>query len=167
MEWCYIGADPGVRGGLVAVHDMPKQPPWFLNLEGNDHREILRWLRAMERGSRSIYAVLEEIPLSIFGIKKSSMSKLYGSYTELRMALAAVGIPFSEVPPKVWLREFVEPRKKGESEAHWKNRHRDAARVLFDDGSISKDMSDAYLLSVYCKRLRLNQLSGVEDGKAA
>jgi len=163
MTNCYMGVDPGSKGGLVAVSDV--QPPWFYNLEKGDPDGALDWTRNIVEEFDNVFAVLEQIPRSIFGIRKGDMSLLYGSYRELRMILVSAGIPTEEAPvtppARTWFREFMSARKKGESLAHWKGRHGDCARILYNDGSISDEMSDAYLLAELCRRSRTGTLREV------
>lgn len=165
MTNCYVGADPGAEGGLVAQHDDTEQHPYFYNLGKGSPEGALDWARNLVDKFDNVFAVVEQIPRSIFGIRKGDMSLLYGSYRELRMALVSSGIPFEEAPvtpPKrTWFREFMSARKKGETLAHWKRRHRDCARILYDDGSITDQMSDAYLLAELCRRSRTGTLKDV------
>ncbi len=178
MTNCYIGADPGDKGGLVAFPDdcdrrpsIPSPPNhkwskrYFYNLEKGDPDGALDWMRDIVSKFDNVFAVLEQIPRSIFRIRKSDMSLLYGSYRELRMVFVSSGVPFEEAPvtppTKTWLREFVTARKKGESLAHWKKRHGDCARILYNDASISDQMSDAYLLAELCRRSRTGTLKEI------
>ena len=162
----YVGVDPGLKGGIVSLtgDGLLSCRCQHLELEYVAREEVVRWVRLLCDAHR-VVCVLEKIPTAIFGIKKSDMSKLYGSYAELRAMFICCGIFPQEIPADVWLREFIGPRKKGESTTHWKNRHRDCARKLYDDGTISTNMCDAYLIALYCDRLHNGKLRGDGGGK--
>lgn len=156
VEPVYLGIDPGVNGGIVALQRekvvqirMPDTPEkvWYAFVD---------WV--FEVGP-STYAVLEHVPHSIFGTAKSSSSKLYGSFKALEMALVAGMIPHTLVTAKVWQAEIgIDKRKKGETTAHWKGRLRQRAKQLFPLRNIPLETSDALLIAEYCRRLNTDTL---------
>lgn len=143
---------------------------------------IWEWINLRSRpfGDRS-FAVIEWINPSIFGIKKSSACKLYGSYMALRMALTAARIPFEDVKPQVWQptlgiavkqkatgwENVVAKRGKnagllvtkktgGETTQDFKNRMMLRAVELFPkfENDITLATADALLIAEFCRRLR-------------
>lgn len=145
----YLGIDPGLSGGIVAIQG-PKvrqyrMPSYPLN--------ILDVLTTELFEAPIVHAVLEQVPHSIFGGAKSSSSKLYGSFKALEMALTAIGIPYTLIPAKKWQTTIGIKKNKGESDAHWKGRLRQKARILFPLRPIHKDTADALLLAECCRRL--------------
>lgn len=152
----YLGIDPGVSGGLVrgdgnhilSVHPMPIT-----------ERDIFKLVKALSRDSPQ--ACIEVIPEAIFGIGKSSMSKLYGNYRSVRMALVACNVPFTEVGAKQWQKTIGINRKKSEAPLKWKDRLRSKAQNSFptfgwDNYNITtqRTFSDAMLIHYYCFLLR-------------
>jgi len=103
-------------------------------------------------------AVIEWIHPAIFQIGKLQMSKLYGSYMALRMALTAAHIPFEDVRAEVWQQGIGIRKKKGEKQAKWKDRLRGKAQQLFPqlpiwNETLEKQRAIAYALLIahYCK----------------
>lgn len=142
----FIGVDPGASGGLAALtgsHVKFKSMP-------DTEQGILDWLRPFSGAT----AVIEWISPAMFGTDKSSMSKLYGSYKALRMALIASGITIAEdARPAKWMRAVgVDPRKRGEGRAEWKQRLKARAEELFPSLHITLATSDALLLAYYCRQ---------------
>lgn len=167
----YIGIDPGASGGIVLidgrniyVEPMPttEQDTWQL-IQGIGYRHG----KVLDKVSRSVepwyvarHAVIEWIHPAIQGIGKSQMSKLYGNYMALRMALTACSIPFDVVMPKKWQAALnIQSRKKGEATNKWKDRLRAKAQQLHPGLECWKwnlgeqrKVSDAVLIADYCRR---------------
>lgn len=173
----YVGVDPGADGGIVAIDKLGRPLRWLEMKVGRgnkratrDRVEVYGWIvhcvADYDRVLPTVNITIERIDASgIHGAGKASFAKLYGSFCELRAFLIASTVnrhvDIVETPAREWLREFpIEPRKKGESTAHWKGRHRDCARALFKDGSISTSLCDSYLIAEYARRSHLNILRG-------
>lgn len=148
----FIGIDPGVNGGIAVIQDSFSS----IELTSMPDNEMTIWntLRGYPTQARCI-AVIEKIPTAIFGVDKSSCSKLYGSYMSLRMALIASGIKFDAVPAKNWQKVAQIPsRAKGETTTKWKNRLKDRAKYLYPNvGGITLKTCDALLIAYYCKTI--------------
>lgn len=165
----YIGIDPGANGGLAIRSDQYVE---FKTMPKTE-QEILGWLRChigweeYLSGWRMLEcrAHVEEIPTAIFGVGKSSMSKLYGSYMALRMALTSLGIPYTTVKATEWQRALgISPRRKArksrplpigqkpETNAEWKQRLKRKAEELYPELKITLATSDALLILEYCRR---------------
>lgn len=148
-----IGVDPGKTGGLCLLNG--KGEILTLQVMPQTERDIWEWLH----GWRSLQplgkmmAQIEWIHPAILGIGKSSMSKLYGNYMALRMALIAAEIPFEDVKPRAWQKGLgISPRKKTENRTQWKNRLKAKAQELFPKEKITKDTADALLIAEHCRR---------------
>lgn len=150
----YVGIDPGVVGGLAVIN-----PPLGKRLGSvalipmpPTERDIWDWIRG--GGDRDpTHAMIEWIHPAIQGIGKSQMSKLYGNYMQLRMALTAADIPFEDVKPRMWLRALgISPRKKTETRTQWKNRLKAKAQGLYPDLKITLATADALLIATFCQR---------------
>lgn len=155
----YLGVDPGANGGLVAIKGgiiesaipMPET-----------ELEIWHWFQGMSILPFKPTACIEWIHPAIQGIGKSPMSKLYGSYMSLRMALTASQISFEVVMPRKWQAALgVQSRKKTENTTQWKSRLKSHAQRLYPSLSIwkqprtegkQKAISDALLIAEYCRR---------------
>ncbi len=153
----FLGIDPGLSGGLACIY--PDGNIQWLVMPSSE-RDLWDWLcRPAHQVSRTM-ACIEWIHPGIYGIKKSDMAKLYGSYTALRMALTAAGIPFNDVKPKEWQAALgITPKDQGaktkkrvksksgvwadkimrvggESTSQWKGRLRAKAQNLYPSLSL-------------------------------
>lgn len=145
----YVGIDPGKSGGLVAISPtgivVTPMPP--------TERDVWDWFAAFAP-ERSI-AVIEWIHPAIQGTGKSSMSKLYGNYMQLRGFLIASKIPFEDEKTAAWVRALGIPaKKKNEQRTPWKNRLKGKAQQLFPSiaAQITLLTADALLIAEYCRR---------------
>jgi len=154
----YIGVDPGKSGAIVGligsrvyIYEMPGTP-----------LGIVDCLRRLVEGCdvRRVECLLEWINPGFSGINKSSASKLFGNFAELRMALTAIGIPFEEVKPKAWQKHYSMKKTKGEKQANWKERLWERTKKEFPDLRIwtvprtkgkQVQISDALLIAKFCK----------------
>lgn len=152
----YLGIDPGKNGGIALIWHDGEIELWPM-----PSTELDTWyvFNVLPCTSQTI-AVIEWIHPAIQGIGKSQMSKLYGNYTSLRMALIAVRVPFEDVKPLEWQRGLgISSRKKTESTIQWKDRLRAKAQQLFPKLEIWKQtkteqrqVCDALLIAEYLRR---------------
>ena len=153
MPKTVIGIDPGKNGGIVALNDspiitaikMPATEQGILDALGECH-------------TSDTHAYLEWIHPAIQGVGKSSMSKLYGNYKALRMALVAASIPFEEVKAANWQKGMgIARRLKTETTTQWKNRLKSRAQELFPEKHFGVRITlancDALLIAEYGRRL--------------
>jgi hypothetical protein len=147
----YLGIDPGANGGFVLLSSQ-KIVRHMIAMPSTE-RDI--WQLIVNLGPQNPTALIEWIHPAIQGIGKSSMSKLYGNYCSLRMALTAAGIPFEDIKATKWQRELgISPRKKTENQSKWKNRLKAKAQVLFPSTivPITLKTCDALLIAEYLRR---------------
>lgn len=141
-----LGVDPGRSGGLAAL--LPDGTVRFKTMPKTE-AAILHWFQDVPRPDGA-YACIEWISPAIFGTAKSSMSKLYGSYRALRMALVAAAIPFDAVPARTWQRALLLPlRKKGQGRSAWKQQLKRQAQKFFPQLRLTLATADALLLLAY------------------
>ena len=145
----YVGVDPGLSGALVCLSDRSiiactKTPI--------TERDILDWFKQFPLGTP---ALIEWINPGYRGSGKSSMSKLYGSYKELRMALTASDMSWQDVKPGEWQQGLrIPPKTKAEKENQnkWKNKLKGKAQQLFPQEKVTLATADALLIAEYCRR---------------
>lgn len=148
-------------GGIAVIFPSGKIEWLFLNeaTEGDvyDCLNVIYWEE--EVGRAKVFAVIEWIHPAIQGVGKASMSKLYGSFMSLRMALTGCHIPYRIVNPIKWQPEFTTRRGKSEKVNHWKDRLRGVAQNLFPKCELWKlglgkqrQICDALLLAEYARR---------------
>lgn len=153
----FIGLDPGASGGLALIApDMVRAVPMPAT-----ERDVLDWIRRC-RGDAAAgiihkpqaFAVIEKVGGYISGnpCPGSAMFKFGQGYGGLRMALVATGIPFEEVTPQRWQKEFLLTRKKGEAKTPFKNRLKAKAQQLFPEMEPTLKTADAILIALYCQR---------------
>lgn len=149
----YIGVDPGMSGGVAVIIPRFNALPELYPMWGTE-TDMLKGLRLIQLDVDHPKAYIELIQTSIHAIGKSQMSKLYGNYSQLRMALLAAEIPFETVRPVEWQRGLkIPPKKKGETRAKWKNRLKAKAQELFPSAKgLTLKTCDALLIAEYCRR---------------
>lgn len=152
----YLGVDPGASGGLVCIRGREVEATAMPDTEA----DVWEWFssRSEPFGDRS-FAVIEWIHPAIQAIGKSSMSKLYGSYMSLRMAVTAARIPHEIVQASKWQKGLGIPGKRNnEDRVKWKNMLKSYAQKLFPGVTVTLATADALLIAEYCRRLREGKL---------
>ncbi len=148
----YLGIDPGKRGGLARIGFTVQASKMPESEEG-----LWNWLSAFHGRS---FAVIETINPAI-GIKrlggkaagKAQMSKLYGSYRALLMALAIAKITTLRVRTShVWRAYGIPPRMQSETDSQWKGRIKAKAQQLFPNLKVTLATADALLFAEYGRR---------------
>lgn len=161
----FIGVDPGLSGGVAFlsgklsrdyVGDSSAPDIVFLGAMPATEKDVWDLFAStlvLPASERKCTALIEWINPGYVGTNKSSMSKLYGSYAGLRMALCGNGIRFDDVKPAKWQRGLGIPvRKKSWSTTVWKNTLKSKAQQLFPDVHITLKTADALLIAEYCRR---------------
>jgi hypothetical protein len=156
----YLGLDPGSSGGIAALRGGAVRLAALDKLSAHD---LWAWVREYGRGdlrplhsAASSFAVLEKVGGYVGGAhaRGSHMFTFGTSFGMLRMALVAASIPFEEVPPQKWQKEFGLRKTKGETDTSWKNRLKSRAQQLFPSEKITLATADALLMAEYCRRTR-------------
>jgi hypothetical protein len=147
----FLGIDPGLGGGLALLCADEVR----CCCTPADKQEILDLIRRIQD---PCFAVLEKIPCAIYGSAKSSMAKLYGSYTAWGMALTACGIPHVEVMASAWQKGLGIPGRVktgpgAESRRQWKGRLRDLAQERHPGLKVTLAVADALLLAEYARKI--------------
>lgn len=158
----YVGIDPGVSGGVAAIG---KDKVHFGHMPSSE-RWVCDWLEEIQqlgkKDGEGTITYLEWIGTAIFGCDKSSMSKLYGSYKGLSMALTALCMPHQIVKPEEWQSGIgIQKRSRGESRTAWKSRLKAEAARLFPPLKVTLATADALLIAEYCRRRN----GGYKDAK--
>lgn len=143
-----IGIDPGKSGGLAVID------PTYCSIFAmkKTEREVADWLREAGRHPHR-FAYIEKVG-AMPGQGVTSMFSFGQSYGFLRGCLISLGIPFEEVTPAKWQREFSLLKKKGETNTQKKNRHKAKAQQLFPGLKITHATADALLIMEWGRRQR-------------
>lgn len=150
----FMGVDPGASGGLALVgrtaglRRYVKMPDTV--------RDLWETVKEWRTEYKVQFAILEKVGGYVgSGQPGSSMFKFGQSYGLLLMSLTAAGIPFEEVTPQKWLKEYSMVKAKEETPTSWKNRLKQKAQMLFpSDIGITLAVCDAILIAEYCRRNR-------------
>lgn len=145
----YIGIDPGVGGGISALSDtgMVLRCERMPDTYGGIYFTLAELAHSSSPPPR---AVLEKVgPTPQMG--RSSAFVFGQNYGALKMALAATGIPYDEVPSGRW-QALLGCRSGGD-----KNITKRRAAELFPAQKVTHAVSDALLLAEYCRRFWLNR----------
>lgn len=159
----FIGIDPGVNGGIAAVWETgaccTKMP--------GTQRDIYEHLNDHIAGLSSFEtaAWIETVNTGFPGSSKSSVAKLYGNFTEVKMALVCAGIPVCTVSSSKWQKAFNLPSMKqcGNNATKKKNAHKAKAQELFPSLKITHAVSDALLIAEYARRFEIGSAKGVSN----
>lgn len=152
MNRLFLGVDPGASGGIAVLERLSGCVVTDTESLGNLSEKAIWDCIGIYRDAEA-FAVIEKVPTAIFGVGKSSCSKLYGSFCQLRAFLVAAGIPFEEVPAVKWQKEMGIPkRKKNETKTKWKNRLKSHAERLFPRTKVTLSICDALLIAEYARR---------------
>lgn len=143
----YIGIDPGVSGGIAILWvgppgaPIPRAVP--MPTTDADLLDFLTQAVLVE----SARAVLERVSSSpqMGVVSAFTFGKSYGG---LKMALAAVRIPYDEVTPQKW-QQVMGCLTKGD-----KNVSKRRAQQLFPQVKVTHAIADALLLAEYCRRMK-------------
>lgn len=143
----YLGIDPGASGGIAALIRHEQKAIHLSITERQIWEAVNLW-----QGTNAV-ACIEWIHPAIKGIGKSPMSKLYGSYMALRMALTAANISHEIVRAQDWQKGLGIPKRKiNENRTQWKNRLKQRAEQFFPNMKVTNATADALLIALYCKR---------------
>lgn len=149
---CYIGADPGQKGGLAIIQWDGDRWGWKLTTYPMPKTERGVWKIFREVPESGRVAIVESVH-AMPGNGVSSMFKFGTGYGGLRMALIASDTPFETVTPQKWQKAMgVVPKKKTETKPQFKNRLLARAQELFPKVELTLATCDAALIALYCKR---------------
>jgi hypothetical protein len=154
----HIGIDPGKTGGLTAI--FPGGP--LVAEMPTTERDLWDWISGFGKLDATVSATVEWINPAIQAIGKSHMSKLYGNYAAIRMALIGCKIPFEAVQPQKWQPALGIPKRSpSETVTRWKDRLRGLAQQLYPDLPCwewklenQRNVSDSILIAHYGKSRR-------------
>ena len=133
----FVGLDPGKNGGIAYVDDHCERVYRMPSTE----RDIADLLGVHADNSMVLIERVHSMPKQ--GVK--SMFTFGRGYGFLRGCLVAYGIPFEEVRPQVWQKEFGLLRKT-------KQEIKEKAQNLFPGVELTLATSDALLIAEYCRR---------------
>lgn len=146
----YLGVDPGASSGGLAIVDGDGRFIVSLKLANATPHDIASFVRAHRPDIR--FAVLERVSaMPKQGV--ASSFKFGASYGELRMALAAEGVPYEEVSPAKW-QTAMKCRSGGD-----KNVTKAAAQRLWPNVKVTHATADGMLLAEYARRLSAERSS--------
>jgi hypothetical protein len=155
----YIGVDPGLNGGITFMYKDKVTTKVMPKTQGMIWNELNLQFKT---GKIRPIAMVEEIPYSIPGISKSSMSKLYGSYASLCAYLLAAGIETHLVTAKVWQKRLGIKKHPVETTNAWKTRLAAKAKFLYPDLPVWDQnkgtqlaVADSILIAEYCRLLAI------------
>ena len=153
----WLGIDPGASGGIAILHGREVTSVSMPDTERDvwDFFQENGW-----RGDTPQFAIIEKVGGYIGTNQPGSSAFKFGvSYGGLRMALIAAGVPFEEVVPQRWQKEYALKRAKDEPKHIWKGRLKAKAAQLFPKVHVTLATSDALLIAEYARRKYTGSLS--------
>ena len=150
----YIGIDPGQSGGIAYVYGDDATQTCAIKMPATE-RDI--WLHLCNNDKGSTRLVIEKVgPARGKDGRKQGVTSAFNfgrNYGVLRGCIVASGIPFDEVSPRKWQKEFglVFPGSMGLTITEKKNRHKAKAQQLFPHLTITHAIADALLIAEYAR----------------
>lgn len=144
-----VAIDPGKGGGIAYSHPIHGFSHLPMPSGGSDH--LLGVLRDLKAGG-AVRVYLEQVTGYIAGSPRTGASMfVFGeNFGELKMAISAVNLCCTLVPPRVWQDSLnVGKPKDHPSRALWKAHLRAVAKNLWGNNSITLKTSDAALILWY------------------
>lgn len=161
MKYISIGVDPGSSTGAIAVIKDGNLHIHCMKRKSEQEIERVFYDVLLDKGFQTqIFGVIEKVS-AMRGQGVTSMFKFGMNYGFLRGCLVANRIPFRDMIPKVWQKEFSMVRKKSkpikkdgktipgklESTPQWKERLCNVAQNLYPQTEIPVYAGDAVLLA--------------------
>lgn len=141
-----IGIDPGKSGGIAVIDDNGHA---YAHKMPETDRDTLDALREVKRCANAeniqIRAALEKVH-AMPGQGVTSSFTFGQGYGALKMALAALEIPYTEVTPQKW-QGAIGCMTKGD-----KNVSKAKAQAMFPEIKITHAIADALLIAEWCRR---------------
>lgn len=146
----YMGVDPGQKGGFAFLSYDKKRCTVIPMPETEE--DIFRLIKYCP--SEVVHHALIERVHSMPQQSSQSGFTFGMGYGGLRMAMIACKIPFEEVTPRVWQKEFsIKLKGKNETKTQFKKRIVAKAQQLFPrQKGIDLRTADALLIAEYCRR---------------
>lgn len=142
----YIGIDPGASGGIGVIHPNGKATAFKMPDTDRDIFDAIEEVKVMAAANGyGCMAALEKV----HAMPKQGVTSTFTfgvGYGGLRMALAALRIPFVDVTPQAW-QKAMQCRTGGD-----KNVSKAAAQALFPMHKITHAIADALLIAEYLRR---------------
>lgn len=158
----YVGIDPGLTGGIVALNERSEVlhisafVPVVGDFDAHGLSDLLTDIRTMEASSLKIMAAVEKVgAMPKQGV--SSTFKFGKTYGQILGVLAAKLIPYELVTPQAWTKEML----AGENKDDRKNRAKVVAQRLFPELNlmatarsrvVHSGMADALLIAEFIRR---------------
>lgn len=146
----YLGVDPGKSGAITVIISDGSIETFNLN---NTEADIATFLYGVigKVEDSNIFCIIEKV-WAFPGQGISSSFKFGMSYGFIRGLLIALSIPFDEVIPQKWQKEFVVKRDKDkESKTQFKNRLKSKAQQFYPNVNVTLANADSLLIARYCK----------------
>ena len=159
-RFAFIGIDPGNSGGIVCLtrYGSVREVDWMAMPD--NYVEIVDFIQKIRDEHDIVYAAIEKVASSPQMGVASAFTFGMG-YGALVMALVALGIPFEQVRPQVWQKEFaISTRKKEGGKTEFKKHLRNIARQMYPNLDVWREtqtkqlaIADALLIATYAKKV--------------
>lgn len=159
----YIGIDPGQKGGIAIIKEIIRNPmeddiqkiellETPLNDKEIDVMSIAMFLRMHITENEKAFCIIEKAqPMPKQGV--TSVFNYGEGYGELKSMLKFLKIPFQEVRPQVWKKEFNLNTDKKRSASTCINLFPNIKEQLYTPrGRLKDGIAEALLLAEYGKR---------------
>lgn len=163
----FLGIDPGASGGLAVIDTSDGMEPVDCVPMPRTEVDVWTWIKDYDQTAlmnrRRVFAVIEKVGgfmgnvAGEEGENKNRASAhtmfVFGRGVGVLVGcLIAAGIPFEEVAPVSWQKEYGIRRHHGEKKTAFKGRLKAVAQKLFPDVHIINPTADAVLLAEFARR---------------
>lgn len=151
----YIGIDPGEKGGFASIMSSGKETaidmPLLPGGKEIDALLISQILTIHKKSKQNIFCVLEKAQ-SMPGQGSSSTFNYGVGYGEVRGILKALSIPFEEIRPSIWKKEFSLLKKTKKDSVLMASKLFPGQILKTKKGRLLDGKAEALLLAEYARR---------------
>jgi hypothetical protein len=151
-----LGVDPGSSSGCIAVIRNGHLQLHGIGSLTEKQIERIFYETFLDKGLNvELFAAIERVH-SRRGQGVASTFKFGVNYGFLRGCLVANRIPFQDVLPKAWQKNYSMSKKKNETDTQWKNRLLGVAQNLYPSVDIPQYAADAVLIGHFIRQKLLD-----------
>ena len=154
MQMIYIGIDPGMTGGISVIEDNNIQPiesremPLTADKKAIDVNQVFEIMPI----SQPCFCIIEQL-LAMPGQNVKATTSSAINYGKLLAVLELMGIPYQEVHPNKWKKEFQLIKKSKYGSAGVASKLFPTEEFLTGRGRLMDGKAESLLLAEYARRI--------------
>lgn len=151
----YVGIDPGMKGGISIIEDTNLHPIESIEMPLTaDKRaiDVNKVFKMMPARLDHCFCVIEQL-LTMPGQNVKATSSSAINYGKLLAVLELVGIPYQEVHPSKWKKEFQLIKKSKYGSAGVAGKLFPTEEFVTERGRLMDGKAESLLLACYARRI--------------